>query len=224
MSPNPLRRLLVALAVVTAACGGSVDDGAVSGTVGPGADTPEGAVRMLVADLNAPDFQSASDLAVPGHAALAALTEGAAFADVAEALRTGDAAIASNFWSGFAQGAGSLLLGAVVLSGEPVVTQDEIEFHPVVVEADSGEMGTMMSRDVNGYRVDLFASFGAGLADKMIPPVERLLVAQTDHSRLILKELQDIVPSLLIAARQDDLPPAISQDILRLVELITRVS
>ncbi len=79
-------------------------------------------------------------------------------------------------------------------------------------------------RDVDGYRIDLFASFGAGLADKMISPVERLLGTQTSDARLILTELQGIVPSLLAAAQLPDTPGDVSQQLLALVEVITRVS
>jgi hypothetical protein len=55
-------------------------------------------------------------------------------------------------------------------------------------------------------------------------PVERLLTTQTAEARLILAELQEIVPSLLVAAGLPDTTPEMSQQILALVEVITRVA
>jgi hypothetical protein len=82
----------------------------------------------------------------------------------------------------------------------------------------------MLTQDVEGHRVDLFASFGAGLAERMIPPVERLLGTQTDDARLILVRLQEIVPSLLVASQMAANTGSVTQQILALVELITRVN
>jgi hypothetical protein len=81
----------------------------------------------------------------------------------------------------------------------------------------------MMVRDVDGYRIDLFASFGPGLADKMLPPVERLLSTQTDDARVIISELKTIVPSLIVAGNQPGLSPVVTQQLVQLIELITRV-
>jgi hypothetical protein len=81
----------------------------------------------------------------------------------------------------------------------------------------------MVLRDEDGYKVDLFASFGAGLAARMQGPVERLLTTQTAEARLILAELQEIVPSLLVAAQQPGITAEASQQLLALVEVITRV-
>jgi hypothetical protein len=78
-------------------------------------------------------------------------------------------------------------------------------------------------RDLDGFRVDIFASFGAGLAARMIQPVERLLTTESDDAKLILDELTEIAPSLLVAANQPGVPPGSVQEILQLVELVTRV-
>jgi uncharacterized protein (DUF2252 family) len=58
----------------------------------------------------------------------------------------------------------------------------------------------------------------------MVAPVERLLSTQTDDARLILVDLKEIVPSLLAAAGQPDTPSEVSQQLLALVEVITRVT
>lgn len=213
---------LVVLSVVLAACGGGVSDEPAA-TVGPGAASPIQTIEELVEDLNEPDFAAAAGLAVPGQAALASLAESATVGEVAEALRTGDASVASNFWSGFAQGSGSFLAGDVTLEEGDSVTEEGIEYHTVIVVTGGEDRRQVTVRDVEGYRVDIFASFGAGLAGRMIQPVERLLGTDSDDSRLILSELTGIAPSLLFAANQPGVPPGSVQEILQLVELITRV-
>jgi hypothetical protein len=178
-------------------------------------------VDQLVDALNTPEFVAAADFGVPGQAALASLAEGATFSQVADALREGDRAVAANFWSGFAQGAGSFLTGSVDATLGPVITEGGLDFHAVEVMSEAGGRRVYL-RELDGFRVDLFASFGPGLADQMAPQVERLLTTQTDDARLILRSLQEIVPSLFVAAAQPGLSPGAVQDLIRLIELITR--
>ena len=211
------------LIVVFAACARS-NPSTAPPEIGRGSDTSRGAVDDLISLLNTPDFTTASELVVPGQAALAALAEGATFAQVADAIEQGDAAVASNFWAGFAQGAGSFLAGSVTTSDGPVVNEGDIDFHTVEIRLDDGSARQVSTREVDGFRIDLFASFGSGLAERMIPPVERLLISQTDDTAIVVSALKTVVPSLLVAANQDGLKARAVQDILRLVELITRVN
>jgi hypothetical protein len=215
-----------AFALVVVLVVGCSDGGADTGeTIAPdeGADTAIGAVEDLVASIGDPDFAEASRFAVPEQAALAALAEGATFGTVAEALREGDEEIAANFWSGFAQGAGAFLTGPIELSEEGTLTEQDVEFHRISVTPADGDDRSIFVLEDDGYRVDLFASFGPGLADKMIPQVERLLTTQTADARLILDHLQDIVPSLLVAAQLPGNSGEVTQQLLTLVEVITRV-
>lgn len=212
----------MAIVVFAAACGGGTTTDTLA--LGAGADTPEAAVRQLVGYLNTPDFDAASSLVFPGQAALASLAEGATFAQVAAALNSGDRSVAANFWSGFGQGAGVLLTGQLTAAVGQTLNEGGVEFQTVVVTLDDGGTRQMVTRSHDGYRIDLFASFGAGIADKMILPVERLLSAQTDDAATILPALREIVPSLLVASRQPDLSPQGVQDLLQLVELITRIN
>ncbi|HEX6299855.1 MAG TPA: hypothetical protein VF148_05290 [Acidimicrobiia bacterium] len=205
------------------ACGG--EDPTTEPTIAPGegADSPVTAVEELVAAINTPDFADASRLAVPGQAALAALAEGATFGEVARSLSEGDEEIAANFWTGFAQETGDFLAGEVSVVDDGTVEQDDVEFHRVSLTPPDGSARTIIVRNVDGYRVDLFASFGSGLADKMAGPVERLLATKTADARLILAELQKIVPSLHVAASLPDITPSASQQLFALIEVITRV-
>lgn len=210
------------IVVLVAGCSGGGDPESTI-PAGAGADTAAGAVEELVSAINAGDFAGASHVAVPGQAALASLAEGASFAEVAESLRGGDQEIAANFWAGFAQGAGSFLMGDVTPSEEGTLSQSELEFHTITVQLPDDDTRTLIVRDADGFRVDIFASFAPGLADKMIAPAERLLTTQTEEARLVLAELQKIVPSLLVAASLPGTTPETSQQIFALIEVITRV-
>lgn len=216
--------LALVLTVTVVSCSpGDADDPVSTIPPGEGETSPVAAVETLVAAINEPDFAAASHLAVPGHAALASLAEGAGFGDVAEALRTGDEEVAANFWAGFAQGSGSFLVGTVTAAEDGSHTEGDLDFTIVEVVPPNGDSRNLLVREVGGWRIDLFASFGPGLADKMIAPVERLLSTQTEDARLILSELKTIVPSLLAAAEQPSTSPDVAQQLLALVEVITRV-
>lgn len=217
------RRSPILAIVVLAACGAGADDPGPNPVPSVGADSPVAAVDELVEAINAPDFAGASRLAVPGQAALAALAEGATFGEVASSLSDGDQDIAANFWAGFAQGTASFLTGDVSAVEDGTVEQDGVTFHRVVVTPADGDSRTLLIREDDGYRIDLFASFGPGLADKMIGPIERLLTTQTGEASLILSELQEIVPSLLASASLPGTSSEASQQLIALIEVITRV-
>ena len=212
----------IGVMLVVAACGG---DDTVTSTdlIDDGAASPAAAVEELRSLLTAGDFGSATSLAVPNQAALASLAEGASFGQVAEAITNGDAEIAANFWSGFAQGVGEVLTGDLAIEERGSTTESGVEFFMVGVTPESGTERLIITRDSDGQRIDLFASFGAGLAQRMISPVEILLGTSSEDSGVILGALQDVVPSLLVAATDPNLSPEAVQDVLQLVELITRV-
>lgn len=214
---------LILVAVLGAACSGGADE--MQTTVPPagGAASAVEAVDELVAAIGKADFEDAGRLAVPSQSALASLSEQATFSEIADALRNGDRNVAANFWSGFAQGSGDFLTESVTAESDGTIDQGDLQFHTVVVTVPNGSRRSILVRDVDGFRIDIFASFGAGLAERMRPQVERLLAAGTDDSRLILGELTDIVPSLLVAAELPGTTAEVSQQILALVELITRV-
>ena len=192
-------------------------------TRGPGADSPVAAVEELHDLLVEGDFAGASSLAVPGQAAIASLAEGATSGEVADALQNGDEAIAANFWSGFAQGFGEVLSGEITVDEIGAESESDVEFFLVSVTPESGTSRRMVTQDVDGHRVDLFASFGAGLADRLISPIEILVDSPTGDNAVIIAALQDVVPSLLLAASDETLDIDAVQAVLRLVELITRV-
>lgn len=220
MRLRPARPILVVSVLALASCGAPED---LEATLASPAETPQEVVSQLVAHLAVPDFEAAGDLALPGQAALASLSEGASFADVAEALRRGDTAVAASFWAGFAQASEPFLSGQLEIGAASTETREGVEFHLLLVRSDSGGERVLVMREEDGFRIDLFASFGAGLAERLVSPVERLLTTQTEDSRLILRHLKDQVPSLMQATTEEGISPDAVQRLLRLIELITRV-
>ena len=220
-SPTMSRGLVLLLVTMTAACSGA--GGTTTITFGEGAGSPGEAVAELRSLLSDGDFAAASSLAVPDQAALASLAEGASTGEVAAALETDDAEVAASFWEGFAQGAGDTFAGEATIEDLGTATEEGVEFFLVGLTAESGVEQVLVTRDIDGQRIDLFASFGAGLAEDMRSPVEIMLGSPGADSGVILAALQDVVPSLLVAASDDSLSPQTVQEILQLVELITRV-
>ena len=217
-----MRRAIAVVIVATlTACNGATEVTTI--TVGEGAESPVAAVEDLRSSLAAGDFDAAGSLAVPGQAVLATLAEGASAAVVADALEDGDGEIAANFWSGFAQGVGEAFTGELAVEDAGSTAESGVEFFVVGVTPEGGTERLMVTRDLEGHRIDLFASFGAGLAEGMISPVELLLGSSSEASREVLGALQDVVPSLLVAATDPSLSPEAVQRILQLVELITRI-
>ena len=213
---------LFGLVLTLIACSGNGNEPSPESD-GNGATTPVAAVEELRSMLIAGDFASAGALAVPNQAALASLGEGASFGQVADAITDGDAEIAANFWSGFGQGVGEVLDSELAIEDRGSTTEGGVEFFLVGVTPEEGTERLIMTRDVDGQRIDLFASFGAGLAQRMLSPVEILLGTSSADSAVILNALQDVVPSLLVSATDPSLSPEAVQGVLQLVELITRV-
>ncbi len=214
--------LMLIVALVAGGCRGGAELSTTT-TIGAGSASPTETVVGLRQFLIDGDFASAAALAVPGQAALASLAEGASYAVVADALENGDRDVAANFWSGFAQGVGEVFTGSLDVEDAGTVTQSGVEFHVVNVTPDSGEKAQIAMRDVDGFRVDLFASFGAGLAGRLSPAVDLLLGSGTEEATVVLSRLQDVVPSLLLAADDPALSAQAVQEVLALVERITRV-
>lgn len=209
--------------LILVSCSGTGEQTETTSLPTSGADTPIGAVEALVAAIEEGEFETSDTYTVPYDTQLASLVEGASLSDVADALREGESDTEANFWAGFAQGAGTFLAGSMTVVEGDRTTQEGVEFDEIRVLSSDGGDRSVWVRDVGGFRVDVFASFGAGLADKMLAPVERLLGTQTEDSQLILSRLRGVVPSLLVSAESPEITVESRQQILALVELITRV-
>ncbi|HEY5891053.1 MAG TPA: hypothetical protein VIW94_10180 [Acidimicrobiia bacterium] len=217
-----MTNFLVLAALVLVSCSGDrgadPDDG-----FGSGADSAEEAVTELLVHLSSGEFSAAVPLTIPGQAALASLAEGATVEDVANGLRDGDETIANNFWSGFAQTVEPALLEAPAVIGSSPATVEDVAFTVVTVSGGAVER-TFTTRDLEGHRIDIFATFGPSLAARLYAPVERLFESTDPDAAFILGELREQVPALHMAAQTPGLAPNVVQDILQLIELITRIN
>lgn len=218
-----MSRTLAALALTAMAACGNGTEAVTTVTAGPRVESPAAAVEQLRDVLAAGDFDAAGELAVPDQAILATLAEGASPSMIAASLEDDDDEVSANFWSGFAQGVGEAFTGEVAVEELGTTTERGVEFFLVGVTPEGGVERMMVTRDIDGQRIDLFASFGAGLAEGMTSPVELLIGSSSPDARSILSALQDVVPSLLVAATDESLSPEAVQRILQLIEVITRV-
>ncbi|MDH3190575.1 MAG: hypothetical protein OEM39_08090 [Acidimicrobiia bacterium] len=215
--------VVAALLLAVVACS---DDpgGDAAPSIGPGADSPQAAVQQLLTLLESGDFPAAASLAMPDQAALASLAEGTTVAEVANALRDGDGVVAANFWSGFAQSISGVLDTGLTVTGATGVEVEGETFNVVDLETSTGGQRQLVTREADGHRIDLFATFGPTLAGRLYSPVERLLTSPVEDAVLVLAEMRKQVPSLYMAAQAPDLTPGAIQEVLRLIELISRVS
>lgn len=183
----------------------------------------EAAIRSLLVAIQAGDFETAASLTDGEQAGLLTLAEGGDATDVVEAIEDGGASVAANFWSGFAQ---TLEPGAEPESwpvdvGEEVAEGDRV-LVPVDVVPPDGEPRVFFLRQDGTWRVDMMATFGPILAQRLTPPVETLLSSANPDASTVLSLLVESVPSLQVAAARGELEPDIHQAVLGLIERITR--
>lgn len=184
---------------------------------------PEAAVRALLVDIQAGDFEKAAALTDTEQAGLLTLAEGADATDVVEALEDGGVAVAANFWSGFAQTLepGDQPENWPVEVGEEV-SEGDLVFVPIEVVPPDGEERVFYVRSDGTWKVDMMATFGPILAQRLTPPVETLLSSANPNASSVLSLLVESVPSLQVAAAHGELDPDIHQALLGLIERITR--
>jgi len=213
--------LILMLLVVAAAC--SPDSTPDSTTVPAGTLDPEGVVRTLLADVQAGRFDHAASLTDGGQAVLLTLAEGADATDVTESLADEGSAVAANFWSGFAQTLDPADDPAewTVEVGEEI-TEDGHTFVAVRVVPGEEEGRIFFLRQDGTWQVDMMATFGPILAERLTPPVESLLSSANADASPVLALLVESVPSLRVAAANTELAPATHQAALGLIERITR--
>lgn len=211
--------MLVAVLAVACSDAPATDDS----TIPSGDLDPEGVVRTLLADVHAGRFEDAAALTDTEQAALLTLAEGAHATDVTESFEDGGTAVAANFWSGFAQ-----TLDPVddtsqwqVEAGEELSEGGETFVAVDVVPAESDGRTFFLRRD-GTWKVDMMATFGPILAERLTPPVESLLSSANANAASVLSRLVDSVPSLRVAEANTELPPATHQAVLGLIERITR--
>ncbi|CAN5885118.1 hypothetical protein BH23ACT5_BH23ACT5_13320 [soil metagenome] len=216
------QRLVVGIAAL-AVLGCTSGDDPSETTIG-GDLAPAQVVTSLFAAIDAGRFDDAANLTDLDHAALLSLVEGANVTEVAEALTDEAVSVASNFWSGFAQTLdASFSPGNVTVSEGEVIAQGEARFVTVTVQPADGEARSIVvRRNGDAWVVDLFATFGSALSERLLAPVESILTSANADAALVRTRLSESADSLLMAASDPSLPTAAHQSLLALIERVTR--
>lgn len=212
------RILLVGIVLLTACSDEPPTETTVPENLGP-----EATVRTLLGDIQAGEFEKAAALTDTEQAGLLTLAEGADATDVVEALEDGGEAVAANFWSGFAQTLepGDQPENWPIAVGEEV-TQGDLVFVPIEVVPPDGEERIFYLRRDGTWKIDMMATFGPILAERLAPPVETLLSSANPNASTVLSLLVESVASLQVAAAHSELEPDTHQSLLALIERITR--
>lgn len=217
-----IARLLIALLglFLLAAC--APEEGPVT-TVGPEAGPAE-VVASLFEAIEEGRFEDTVALTDAEQTGLVTLAEGADATDVVDVLEDGGAAVTSNFWSGFAQTLDAETLAAnrdIQVAG--TTTVDGVEFARVVVTLEEATQSqTFLLRRDERWVIDMMATFGPVLAERLVPAVEDLLSSANSNASSVLARLNDAVPSLRAAMEQLELPSGTHQAMLGLIERVTR--
>ncbi len=216
----PLSRLLlVVLLLAGVACRGEepIPDETV-----PSDLDPAGVVRTVLLAVDEGRFDDTPPLTDLAQAGLLTLAEGADANDVVDALGSGEA-VAANFWSGFAQTLDPAFEpDALELEVGDTITEEGHQYVAVTATPPAGDPLTFVVRREGGWRIDLMATFGPVLAERLIPPVEALLSSANTNAGVVLAELRRAAPSLRVAADSPTLAPESHQSILTLLERVTR--
>ena len=159
-----MTRVVLALAVVLAACGGTPEEPAADPAVeAAGAASPEAAVTSVMRGIDDADGALLEAMTVTDQLPLVALVEGATPVEAAAALGFASEQVASQFWQSFANGIEDFLGAAVadIRIGEvrtidvPGARYAGVE---VMFPLDNAERSFVVT-DRNGWQVDLIATF-----------------------------------------------------------------
>lgn len=220
-SPS-LRWWLVPALVLVAACFGDAEP--VETTLPPQME-PVDVVDALLTALHEGRFEDTPAFTDVEQASLVSLAEGADATEIVEALEEDPDAVAANFWSGFAQTLDpDLDPSAVALqAGERIELEGRV-WVPVTVSGVAESERVFYLRDADGWRIDLMATFGHVLAERLVPRVEALLSSANTNAATLIAMLRDSTPSLQVAAQNPDLDLAAHQALIALLERVTRAT
>ena len=213
--------VVLALAMLLAtAC--SRDAGGAETTVIAGG-SPEEVVTALMEAIDEGRFEDTPDLTDTTQAGLLALAEGADASEVLDAIDEGGEAVAANFWSGFAQTIeGDFEPDEWEATIADPVTESGQQFVTVTLESADGRSQTFVVRRDGDWKVDLMATFGPVLAERLVPPVDVLLSSANAAAGSVLAHLNEATSSLSYATTRPDLPAEAHQALLALIERVTR--
>lgn len=208
--------------LVVAACFG--DAGSPDTTLPADLD-PVGVVGALFAAIDEGRFDDTTALTDVEQASLVSLAEGADASEIVGALEEDADAVAANFWSGFAQTLDADFDpdGVALEAGERIELEGRT-WVPVTVRGVTDTDRIFYLRNDEGWKIDLMATFGHILAERLVPRVEALLSSANTNAATIIGLLRESAPSLQVAAQHPDLDLATHQALLALLERVTRAS
>jgi hypothetical protein len=191
---------LIWLLLVACSSGGTVP----SVTAAAGSDLPpDDVAKEVVAALGGGDPTVIAGLTDLQPMAWVALAEGATVEDAAGIDEENALAVAANFWTGFLDSAG--LAGEDVANVE-AFTEGATDFARLDLAS-----GAIVLNERDGWRIDVIASFGAPLAERLLSAVEVVVAnhsPEADVLRTMLGDERDAVavavadPSITTSARE----------------------
>ena len=223
MRPPPsLRWWLLSALLLVAACFGDADS--TDTTLEADLDPVE-VVAALLSAIDEGRFEDTPALTDVQQASLVSLAEGADATEIVEALEDDPEAVAANFWSGFAQTFDPEFdFQALALeAGDKIELGGRVWVPVTLVGGDEPEK-VFYLRDADGWRIDLMATFGHVLAERLVPRVEALLLSANTNAATLIAMLRDSAPSLQVAAQNPNLDLATHQALLALLERVTRAT
>ncbi len=219
--PFQPRLVACAVALVLVGCTGAEES---PDTTIMGSDSaPAQVVSDLLSAIEEGRFEDAADVTDLDQAALLTLVEGANATEVVAALTDEAVQTGSNFWSGFAQTVDGFAPGSVTVSEGESVTQGHSHFVMVSVLPEQGDPRVFVVRRTDdAWVIDLFATFGSTLSERLLAPVETVLASANPDAAVVRTRLGQSADSLLVAAADPNLPSSAHQSLLALIERVTR--
>jgi hypothetical protein len=208
--------VLVVLSVLASSCSpepGTAPVSAPAPTMQPGVSDPATAVTELLASLASGDFERASQLTVDDQMMSIAVTGNVPTEALHGVLATGGSDIGRNYWQSFAANLEGFLGVGPDQVGTGAVAEMEVDgvsFASVqlLVPGDSASRRLVVQR-TDGWKVDVVASFGPALAQRLGRAAEAF---RADPSAAeILASLARQRPSLRVSLDAPGLEPETAQ-------------
>lgn len=216
-----MRRLTsISLAVMTAALLAACDRGGATETTAARPDvTPPDQVAMLVMEAAlSGDTASAADWTVQEQMPWLAMAEGASIQQAADVLDAGARQVAINYWQGFSEGFGlpDLQVG--------LADEADVGGHRFAsVNVGPGRGLRLVLRLEDQWRVDVIASFGSALAERLHDALDIVAANRgPDAERLteLISNQRDSVSIASDSANLNDLSREALEELADAIELL----
>lgn len=187
--------------------------------------TPPDQVAMLVMEgVRVGDPISAADWTVLEQMPWLAMAEGASIQQAAAVLDEGTRQVAINYWKGFSEGSG---LPGLEIGGVDEADVGSYRFATVTFGPGIGSRNELrlVLRLEDQWRVDLIASFGAALAQRLRDALDIIAANRGPDAERLAELISNQRDSVLIASESDNLNQPSRQaleDLAGAIELLRR--